>query len=285
MKNLFFYIFIFIIFYSCKKDQKFQQTVSGIEYLFVEHNDTAQSPNYGDGLVLDMRFYWNDSLLFNSREISMTYRLKLFEPSYKGCIYEGLAMMSVGDSAIFKVDAYSFFTLTAEIPSPDYIKKGDKLTFYIRLIDIMTPEEILIEQERIRRLKIKNEQDLLKDYLILNELTQEPIECGIYFNELKKGAGKTPEIGDSVTVHYEGKLITNEVFDSSLKRGNPFSFVFGDTTLIKGWNLGVAQMKEGGKAIIVIPSCLAYGETGVGNLIPPYSTVIFEIHLLDVKKN
>ncbi|MBN2890527.1 MAG: FKBP-type peptidyl-prolyl cis-trans isomerase [Bacteroidales bacterium] len=276
---------ILIILASCKDQQTFKKTDDGLEYLFIEENDNNEKPSYGDALVLDMKFYWNDSLLFNSREISIDYRLLLSEPKHEGSIYEGLAMMHLGDSAVFKIDAFSFYNSTAEIPSPDCIRKGDRLIFCVRLIDIQTPDELQIEYDRIKRMKLKNEQDLLKDYLNFNNITIEPEESGIYINEIKKGTGKSPEIGDSVTVHYEGVLINNEPFDSSIKRGKPFTFVFGDKSLIKGWTEGIGKMKEGGKAQIIIPSEMAYGENGAGDVIPPYSTVIFEVHLIKVKKN
>jgi FKBP-type peptidyl-prolyl cis-trans isomerase FkpA len=286
MKIIYLQIFAVLLFFSsCKNQLNFQTTESGLEYAFVEENDTNLLPKIGDGLVVDMKFYWNDSLLFNTREVALDYRIHLIESAHDGSIYEGFAMMHIGDSAIFKIDAYKFYQLTSALPSPDCIHKGDKLIFYVRLINIMTAEDIQREFERIQRMKLKNEQDLLNDYLISNDVDLEVKGSGIYINEIKKGTGKTPQIGDSITLHYEGTLINNEPFDSSIMRGKPFSFVFGDSSLMKGWTEGIGMMQEGGKATIIIPSNLAYGERGVGEVIPPYSTVIFEINLLKVKRN
>lgn len=286
MKHTFLAIlFLFVFLNSCSDKVSFEQTETGLEYAFVEVNDTNQTPNVGDGLIIDMKFYWNDSLLFDTREIALDYRITLRDPQKKGVIYQGMSMMHIGDSAIFKIDALNFYNFSADLPSPACIRKGDKLTFHVRLIDIMTPEEMETEKERIRRMKIKNEQELLMDYLKLNDFCTTSTECGIYYKETKRGYGKSPEIGDSVTLHYEGFLINNEPFDSSIKRGKPFSFVFGDQSLITGWTKGVGLMKEGGKATIVIPSELAYGDKGAGDVIPPYSTVVFNISLINVKKN
>ena len=278
-------ISVLFIFSACSENNTFKTTESGLEYYFVEKNDTNQSPNVGDGLVVDMKFYWNDSLLFNTREIAIDYRIELIAPKGEGSIYEGLSMMKLGDSAVFIVDAFNFYQLTASIQSPSCIRKGDKLKFQVRLIDILTPEDIQLEYERIRRMKLKTEQNLLKDYLVFNEIDVEPEQSGIYYQEIKKGSGKTPQIGDSVSVHYEGTLINGAPFDSSIRNGKPFSFVYGDKSIIEGWKLGLSMMKEGGKAKIIIPSDLAFGEKGVGNIIPPYSTVVFELHLLKVKRN
>lgn len=286
MKFIYLHIFSVLLFLSSCKDQlNFQTTDSGLEYAFVEENTSNLLPKVGDGLVVDMKFYWNDSLLFDTREVALDYRIQLSESPRDGSIYEGFAMMHIGDSAIFKVDAYEFYQLTSAIPSPDCIHKGDKLVFYVRLINIMTAEDIQREFDRIERMKLKNEQDLLNDYLTSNDIDLDAKGSGIYINKIKKGTGKTPQIGDSITLHYEGTLINNEPFDSSIMRGEPFSFVYGDSTLIKGWTEGIGMMKEGGKATIIIPSNLAYGARGVGEVIPPYSTVIFEITLLKVKRN
>ena len=286
MKSKLFQIVVISMFFSaCSNEPVFEITDDGLEYYFVERNDTNQSVNIGDGLVVDMKFFWNDSLLFNTREIAVDYRIELVAPNEKGSIYDGLAMMKLGDSAIFIVDAFNFYHLTASIPTPNCIRKGDKLRFQIRLIDIMTPKDLQLEYERIQRMKLKNEQDLLKDYLSLNEIDIKPEQNGLYYQEIKKGFGKKPEMGDSITVHYEATLINGEPFDSSLKNGRPFSFIYGDKLLIEGWNLGIGMMLEGGKALIIIPSNLAFGESGVGNIIPPYSTVIYELHLLKIKKN
>lgn len=99
----------------------------------------------------------------------------------------------------------------------------------------------------------------------------------------KPGNGQKPPKGSKVTVHYTGKLTNGKVFDSSLKRG-PFTFTLGVGQVIKGWDEGVAQMSIGEKAIITCPPNYGYGNQDVGNgLIPPNSTLIFEVELLSFK--
>ena len=98
------------------------------------------------------------------------------------------------------------------------------------------------------------------------------------------GTGVESVKGKKVSVHYTGTLINGKKFDSSLDRGQPFSFDLGAGQVIKGWDDGVAGMKVGGKRKLTIPSELAYGAREVGNgLIPANSTLIFEVELLDVK--
>lgn len=99
------------------------------------------------------------------------------------------------------------------------------------------------------------------------------------------GTGATAEAGDTVTVHYVGALTDGTVFDASRPRGEAgFTFTLGAGKVIKGWDQGVAGMKEGGKRILVIPASLAYGDQAVGGVIPANSTLIFEVELLKVQK-
>ncbi len=99
------------------------------------------------------------------------------------------------------------------------------------------------------------------------------------------GTGATATAGDSVTVNYVGSLTNGTVFDASANHGTTgFTFTLGAGQVIKGWDIGVAGMKVGGKRQLVIPASLAYGDQAVGNVIPANATLVFEIELLKVTK-
>jgi FKBP-type peptidyl-prolyl cis-trans isomerase len=103
--------------------------------------------------------------------------------------------------------------------------------------------------------------------------------------DLVVGKGAEAKAGDNVKVHYVGTLLNGTEFDASRKHGNdPFQFALGQGRVIKGWDQGVAGMKEGGKRKLVIPPSLGYGERGAGATIPPNSTLVFEVELLEVVK-
>ncbi|MBE9512232.1 MAG: FKBP-type peptidyl-prolyl cis-trans isomerase [Bacteroidetes bacterium] len=127
----------------------------------------------------------------------------------------------------------------------------------------------------------EEEVKLLNQYLADNQITEEPKASGLYYIESETGTGLQPQQGDTVSVHYTGKLIDGTIFDTSVG-GSPFSFTLGTGYVIPGWDEGIAYMKEGGKAILIIPSILGYGSSGIGS-IPPYSTLIFDVELVDVK--
>ena len=99
---------------------------------------------------------------------------------------------------------------------------------------------------------------------------------------LKTGGGAAPKKGDAVTVHYTGWLPGGKKFDSSVDRGQPFTFTLGEGEVIAGWDLGVATMKIGDKVRLTLPPELAYGASGFPGAIPPNATLIFEVELLAI---
>jgi len=106
---------------------------------------------------------------------------------------------------------------------------------------------------------------------------------GLQIADLAVGTGNEAMSGKMVTVHYTGTLTDGVKFDSSLDRGTPFTFTLGVGQVIRGWDEGVMGMKVGGKRKLVIPPDLGYGSQGIGGVIPPNATLIFEVELLDVK--
>jgi FKBP-type peptidyl-prolyl cis-trans isomerase len=106
---------------------------------------------------------------------------------------------------------------------------------------------------------------------------------GLEYIEVEAGTGAQAEAGKSVSVHYTGKLQDGKVFDSSVSRGEPISFKLGVGQVIKGWDEGIALMKVGGKAQLIIPPDLGYGARGAGGVIPPNAILVFDVELVDVK--
>jgi peptidylprolyl isomerase len=106
---------------------------------------------------------------------------------------------------------------------------------------------------------------------------------GLKYYDLKTGTGASPKTGQTVVVDYTGWLTDGTQFDSSVERGEPFSFVLGEGNVIAGWDEGLATMKVGGKRQLVIPPDLGYGDQGAGSLILPGATLIFEVELLEIK--
>lgn len=106
---------------------------------------------------------------------------------------------------------------------------------------------------------------------------------GLKYVDQAVGAGDVAVAGKTVSVHYTGWLENGKKFDSSVDRGQPFSFPLGAGRVIKGWDEGVQGMKVGGKRKLTIPSDLGYGSRGAGGVIPPNATLIFDVELLGIR--
>ena len=120
------------------------------------------------------------------------------------------------------------------------------------------------------------EMTKLDEYLLENNITAEPTYSGIYYIETLAGSGVPADGGDRVRVKYSGTFLNGNEFDSG-----EFEFTIGIGQVIRGWDEGINYMKEGGKAILIIPSNMAYGSPG-SQSIPGYTTLLFEVELLDV---
>jgi len=117
------------------------------------------------------------------------------------------------------------------------------------------------------------------------KVTGEPTKTasGLEYWDIKVGTGAVAQVGQHVIVDYTGWLTNGKKFDSSVGTGKPFDFMLGAGQVIKGWDEGVAGMKVGGKRQLRIPPDLAYGPAGYTTVIPPNSTLIFDVRLVDVK--
>ncbi len=107
---------------------------------------------------------------------------------------------------------------------------------------------------------------------------------GLQYQDIEVGSGAKPQKGQEVVVHYTGWLQSNnQKFDSSVDRGQPFSFTLGQGMVIQGWDEGLASMHVGGKRRLIIPAALGYGARGAGGVIPPNATLVFDVELLDIQ--
>lgn len=267
--------------FSCtSKENAFKKHASGLSYRFIEMHPEGTIPKTGDILVLSLKILNEDNKLVDE---SAFYRMQLGKPMFKGDFYTALSLMQVGDSACFIIDAVGFFEKNRKRDLPVEFSQGDPVYIYVRLKNILSSEDLESEKESTYHTDFEQEKNLLKSYIELTNTTVNPTATGLYYIEKKKGKGKRAEVGKTLVVHYTGTTIDGKIFDSSLQRGKPFSFVLGRGQVIKGWDEGFQFMQEGGEARFIIPSDLAYGKAGYSNLILPYSTLVFEVELIEVR--
>lgn len=139
--------------------------------------------------------------------------------------------------------------------------------------------------------ELKKKQQLAKQattaeftaWVLQNYPTAKTTESGLWYIIETEGTGARATKQRSVSVHYTGTLADGSAFDSSYKRGQPITFTLGIGKVIKGWDEGIALLNVGGKAKLIVPYQLAYGELGRAPIIPPKATLIFDVELVDVK--
>ncbi|PLX11280.1 MAG: hypothetical protein C0594_03880 [Marinilabiliales bacterium] len=286
MKTIVIYLAAVLILVACGSEKSFEKHKSGLEYRIEYKSMSGIKPKDSDILVLDMKYYNSeDSLLFSTDEVSHEYKMQMKKPSHGGgCIEDAFALMEKGDSLVARIDAYQFFTQTRKMQPPAFIKDNEKLTFCIKLLDILNLDELKKDITGVSVNSQKEEDEMLENYLNMTNTTVDPTNSGLYYVELEKGTGPKPIAGDVVSVHYFGSFISGKPFSETYSSGQPFRFRLGNGDVITGWEEGVSYMKEGGKARFIIPSHLAYGKEGKGMKIPPYSTLVFEVELVKVEK-
>lgn len=288
-----------IFFSSCSSSEfsEYEKTETGLMYKFHNQSNDTTHPKYGEVVRIKMAKRAGDSTLESTNLISPDgIEQYLRPPAFKGAIEEGIIKMSIGDSATFLISTDS---INKYFPAQDSSKNftpGTLLAFDIKLMDIRSVEEVQAEddqrrQEYINQRKGKEPQEL-SQYIQDNHIEVKPSVTGMYFVEKEKGQGNSPKSGDAVVVHYTGSFLDGTIFDSSVKRSQPFEFVVdaqGEGGVIPGWNEAIKKMKQGAVVSIVLPSSLAYGSGGYMDpqtgryFIPPYAPMKFDIQLLEIK--
>lgn len=294
-----------IVLISCgQKAGKYPGYEKVEENLYVqyhENNDTGRVVQAGDIVSMSMVYTTeDDSVLMDSRASGQTVQLQISEGAYQGDIMGAFIGMNAGDSVALIVSADSFFLKTAKMPElPDFIKPSSVLKFNVKLKEVQSMEELQAAQQKAQEGQRSAEAAKRQAYLEENNITETPTESGLIYISKKKGTGKQAEAGKVVKVHYEGKLLDGTYFDTSVKEAAqeaglyderrepyaPFEFTLGQGQVIPGWDEGIAMMKEGGKATLIIPSDLAYGANPrPGGPIKPFSTLVFDVELIEVSE-
>ncbi|SDH59525.1 FKBP-type peptidyl-prolyl cis-trans isomerase [Chitinophaga filiformis] len=251
-----------------------KKTPGGVDFV-VHKSGTGAQLKLGDTVLLNIIQSLNDSVLVESRKMAGgPVPFVISKSVNKYDLMDGLAMLKEGDSATFSIPIDSL-----PEPHPPFGKKGDKLNVTF----------IVVGKYAAAEQKAKDEKTI-KEYMDKNKITATPTPEGVYVAVKEEGTGAQPKVGDTVYVHYTGKLLDGKVFDSSLDstlrpgmKIEPIKFPIGRGFVIKGWDAGIAALKKGSKATLIIPSTLAYGLQGSPPAIPGNSVLAFDVQLVDVK--
>ncbi len=270
---------------ACEQGGKKTVTQSGLEVQHVEQTE-GREKNNGDFMFFNMKYTTDtDSVLFDTDERGGAVPIPFDSAQWKeaGVIYEAFSLCKEGDSIVFSVPAADLFENTFKQPVPAGINKDSNIKFYVGLEKIRNREELNAEMMAESEAQLKKDGEIIDEYLADNNIDAQTTESGLRYVITEEGSGEVAEAGQNVEVHYHGTLLDGTKFDSSVDRGEPFSFVLGQGRVIRGWDEGFALLKKGTKATLYIPSPLAYGGQAVSEVIKANSILKFEVELLDIK--
>jgi len=272
---------------------------TGVKYLFYKQDKKGLKPAMGDIAFIRIVFKRDDdSLLFDSRagghnDSTGTLPLTL-KSSFHGSLEQGIAMMAVGDSAGFLINADSvYLKIFKRKTLPPFIKSGSELKFYIKLVRFETAEQLkdeqytMIEKRRADMKKMHSaEADSIKKYLTDKNVKVRPTMVDSMYILRRTGTPGAPiNEGDSVELKYTGMYLDGTVFDQSDKgdgsKGTVKILYRHNAQLIKGWLEVLETMHQGEKMRFLLPSSMAYGSSG-NKTIKPYTPLLFEIEIVKV---
>jgi FKBP-type peptidyl-prolyl cis-trans isomerase FkpA len=287
--------------FAQNKIEDFSTSKDGVRYKMEKSNPKGRQLKEGDVIVGHFAVYFKDSMAFNNfnQPIQPCFAVTQTHRAFKGDLMDGLPMLHQGEVCMF---AFPKDSMTKVQPLPPTLKSGDYV-FYRVSVDSITTVEILQKEEAVKakaEQKLADslqltERDRVLNYLKENNWSDINRE-GIYYHELVAGEGKNADSLDVVTINYTGQLLDGKVFDTSLdsvakanninqpgRKYEPLTFQIGAGQMIKGFEIAAKQMKKGGKAIVLLPSSLAYGGRRIGE-IPPYSPLLFTLEMVDFHK-
>jgi len=152
------------------------------------------------------------------------------------------------------------------------------------VVDIMTSDEYEAEQEELMNKKLKEESRNIAKYLKDNNINVEPTSTGLYYIDTEVGSGDSAQIGDMVMVHYTIYNIDNEKIESSYDYNQPMSFIYGNNQMIPGIEEAVGFMKVGGKAKLIVPFKLGFGDVVIDENLPANSTLIVDLEFVGLQR-
>ena len=280
MKNKSFLIFSLLVltFFSCKEREKssdFTSTEKGFKFKHCVENKTSPKVKVGDIILGEIEIRQNDSVLYSN--FGSPNRLFKVNADTVSDFDKLLLNVHIGDSIIIEPPMDSIVPFVENIvPLPK-----DKIRFYIKVHQIISQKELTDHDKQVIENQ-KIEDSTLASFVSKYYPKAEKKSSGLYILQHTHSQGVKAEYGDTISVYYSVSDTLNNVLDKNTN-GKPFEFVLGDDGLIAGWSEGLSYMRMGEKMRILIPSKIAYGEAGYG-AIAPYTPLIFDLNLVEVKK-
>jgi len=274
--NLFISLLLLVCFTSCSNEKiKYEKTKSGLEYHYFDRADTGKLGKPGDYYLLDVIGQReDDSIFINSYKMGQKIKFMRSGPPFHSLFNDGLAMLKIGDSIIFKMPADSFFSPLGQT-FPNYLRKNEVVRFTIKVNDILNPDAHLVKMFEYELVK-------MMEYLDQKKWKYSTDSTGIKYEVLKPGNSVQAAVGDEVEVSYLLTYLDGKIIDRT-KPGDVIRFVVGAPETINGLSRLVMLCSEGSKVQAVIPFSEGFGEEG-STYVDPYATLVIEMDIVKVIK-
>ena len=262
---------------SCDKmgenKNELQTTPGGLQYQFLV-DQKGPAAKVGDFITLHFSFSTEkDSVINSTYKNGVPLKSKLYPPTMKGGLEEGLMLMSAGDSAVFLIPVDSLMKGQPASQRPAFFPPGSKVKYRVKMLKVM--DSASVRNEQLKEIDAFGKK---------KNISFQKTGSGLLYSVTTPGSGQKANPGDTIEVHYAGTLLeSGKEFDNSRNAGKPFRFPVGVGMVIPGWDEGLQLLPVGSKATLLIPSWLAYGEQGVPNSpIGPNSALVFDVEVLKV---
>jgi FKBP-type peptidyl-prolyl cis-trans isomerase len=246
--------------------------------------DQAIQPETGDYLTLSLSYLnGKDSVFFHGNRT-----LHLEESTDNDLFTLFLNRINLGDSLSLLLPPGNFFHKTLKREVPDFLREEEYMKINLKLLSIQTEKEFETEKtlflEWLDEYKL-SERERIEKYINDSGMKEVVFEDGYYHLNLKKGTGPAIKQGRHVFMHYEGRFLKGKFFEGTKRQKDPVDFIYGtEMFLIEGLHKALANMREGDKSLVILPSEIAYCAKGsYTGIVPHYSIIVYEVEIINVE--
>ncbi len=272
------------IFLSACNSVDFKKTATGMPYQLFRTD--AKGKEVKEGYIFKAHFtqLLNDSILFDSHTNNMPIYVKAQKSQATYDISELFLELRKGDS-VYTSQMVDTFLKRNPGQLPPFLKAGSVLHFSLKIIDVFESDSLAqVDEAKEKELISKKEVDALAAYIAKNKINATKTASGVFVETILDGTGPIVENGKYISVMYTGTSISGVKFDSNTDptfgRTEPLRFTVGVGEMIKGFDFGLLNLKQGSKVKLYIPSMLAYGDKPQSDKIKPFEALIFDIEII-----
>ncbi len=279
----------------CGFSQQVRETLTGLRYI-IHEDSLGRKGKLGDLATIHMIMKSDKGeVLKNTYPSGKPLLFPIKYPAFEGDLYEGMTLLSDGDSATMWVSADSMYQKVFKQPLPENVGQGSLLTFNIKVFKVRSQEDYLEEQKEhydqykkespeaaARRQKEEDKQ--IQAFVEQSGMPYKKTKSGVYYVTLKEGdSDKYPKKGQTVGFHFQGYLLDGKEFENSYAMGRPVYFPLGSGSVIQGWEDVFPKLEVGSTVQMVVPSHLAYGNIPKDK-IPANSILMFVVEIIDIRE-